>query len=164
MDRPPVEARRELPGRKRKSVRYELSSEAIGLEIPSIAPDEERWDQCNPDFGSWLCISLFCCRCRKQVDTRSARTAPKSAPGKKPATTALLGNDGHVDVSELLESVEVEADGDDTGLKVAPSVEVPDVVDAEVVAVVVAGSDAVDIGSIVEVFLSNTHVLFPWHV
>lgn len=42
VDRPATEGRFASVGRRRKSVRVEKSSEAIGLDIPSTAPEEER--------------------------------------------------------------------------------------------------------------------------
>ena len=80
--------------------------------------------------------------------------APKSAPGKKPAATALLGKDGHVDVSGLFEpefSLETDAEGEGTGMNVAPDAE--EFVGCDNVAAVV--------GFVVELFLLKTHVWFP---
>lgn len=77
--------------------------------------------------------------------------APNSAPGKKPATTALLGKEGHdeVEVRELVVSFEAETDGDGTGAKVAAVADI-DVAVLDVLVVVV-----------VAVVLSRTQVLFP---
>lgn len=75
---------------------------------------------------SWF-ISAWCffsARWRTQVEIKRAAIAPKSAPGKKPASTALLGKEGQL-VSVELEEVEsafredAETD-EDTGVKVAP--------------------------------------------
>lgn len=111
----------------------------MGLEIPITAPEEERWDQALPVLGSCNCCSFFWARRRRQIDIRSAAIAPKRAPGKNPASTALLGKEGHdtVVVRELVVSFEEEADGDETGVKVAAgvSVVVLEVVMASVVAV-----------------------------
>lgn len=81
--------------------------------------------------------------------------APKSAPGKNPATTAVLGNEGHdvVGMIELAVSLESETDdgetdGDGTGVRVVADVE-PDVAVLDVLFV-----------SVAEVFLSKTQVLF----
>lgn len=52
VDRAPRELRLTFAGRRRKSVRREVSSEVMGLEIPIMAPEEERWDQTCPVFGS----------------------------------------------------------------------------------------------------------------
>jgi hypothetical protein len=64
-------------------------------------------------------------RWRTHVEIRSAAIAPKRAPGKKPAITALLGKEGQVVMVELEEEVEsafsdvVEME-EETGVKVAP--------------------------------------------
>lgn len=93
-------------------------------------------------------------RRRRQIVSRRANTAPKTAPGKNPATTALLGNAGHdvVDVRELVVFCEAEIDGDGTGVKVAAVVDFGIPVVAEPVFMVV------------EVFLSRTQVLFAEQV
>lgn len=91
----------------------------MGLDIPMTAPLDVRWDQCGTNLGSWDWLFL-CARRRRQVPMRRARTAPKMAPGKNPATTALAGKDSQVEVeaagdgtivnSALLEPVEVDGD------------------------------------------------------
>lgn len=58
------------------------------------------------------------------MEIKRAAMAPKRAPGKKPASTALLGKDGQLVTVELEEDVEsafrdAETD-EDTGVKVAP--------------------------------------------
>lgn len=75
--------------------------------------------------------------------------APKRAPGKNPAITALLGKEGHdtVEVREFVVSLEGETDGEGTGVKVAA------VVDS------VAMLDVL-VDSVVAVFLSKMQVLF----
>lgn len=75
--------------------------------------------------------------------------APNTAPGKNPATTALLGKEGHdkVEVRELVISLEGEIDGDETGVKVAAVVDSVAVLEVLVV-------------SVVAVFLSRMQVLF----
>jgi hypothetical protein len=93
---------------------------------------------------------------------RRARTAPKMAPGKKPAATALLGNEGHEEarVAQLAFSFEAEMEDEGTGVKVIPEVAVS-VVDDAVVEVLEEAE--VDVAPL-DVFLSKAHVLFPWHV
>lgn len=66
IDRPPVEYRLGSLGRSKKSVRYDASSDAMGLEIPRTAPEEERWDQRIPllppplpFFGSCIICCFF---------------------------------------------------------------------------------------------------------
>lgn len=77
-------------------MRQDTSSDGIGLEIPINAPLEERSDQWGPGFGSWISISLWrCVRRRTHSEINAAAIPPKIAPGKKPATTALLGKEGH---------------------------------------------------------------------
>lgn len=136
-----------MKGRKRKSVRHDASSDAIGPDIPRISPEDERWDQWEENLGSCASSSFLCARRRRQVVISSARIAPKAAPGKKPAAIALLGKEGQ----EMLPAVAPEAawEGDDTGVIEAASV-AADVVDDEVV--------------VFEVVLSMTQVLSPWQV
>lgn len=110
IERPLIEFRRESFGRRRKSVRYDASSEAMGLEMPRTAPEEERWDQRIPLLGMFLGSWFSCCflraRRRRHVVIRRARTAPKTAPGKKPAATAPLGNAEHDEGSAAAAAVE----------------------------------------------------------
>lgn len=126
----------------------------MGLEIPSTAPEEERWDQWRPVFGSWGCWVFFWARWRRQIVVRMDRTAPKSAPGKKPARTALVGKEGHVEETDSVE-VELEEDGEEMGVKVAPVVSA--VVEVEV-------EEEFEDVAVLEVFVFNAQVLFPWHV
>jgi hypothetical protein len=79
--------------RRRKSVRKELSSEGMGSEMPIRVPVDLRnvfWATFSP--GGRLC--RWCLR--MQTMRRSAATAPKTVPGKKPARTALVGKVGHL--------------------------------------------------------------------
>lgn len=78
---------------------------------------------------------------------RSARIAPKAAPGKKPAAIALLGKEGQAVLPAA--APEAASEGDETGVIEAPSV----------------AADVVDDGVVVfEVVLSMTQVLSPWQV
>ena len=81
----------------------------MGLDIPITAPLDVRWDQWGMNFWSWVWLFL-CARRRRQVDTSRARTAPKMAPGKKPAIIAFGGKESQL----------VEAEGDGTMVNVAP--------------------------------------------
>lgn len=87
------------------------------------------------------------------------------APGKKPAITALLGKEGHEEMSVLVAlglvvslEAEAEAEGDGIGVKVTPRVVVSVAVD-----VVVDEADDAD-DAVLEVFLFRAQVLFPWQV
>lgn len=84
---------------------------------------------------------------------KRARTAPKIAPGKKPATTALPGNAGHglVEGRGVAVSPEEATGGAETGVKV---VAVEDVDPVAVDVFVAAGAAA---------FWSIWQVLFPAH-
>lgn len=77
--------------RKRKSVRIEpFSSSGMGSDMPTIAPPEDR-------RVFWAIISSCDWRdCRRQSMMIAAARAPATAPGKKPATTAVAGNFWHV--------------------------------------------------------------------
>lgn len=100
---------------------------------------------------------------------RRARTPPKMAPGKKPAITALLGKEGHEEMSVLVAlglvaSLEVEAEEDGIGVKVTPRAVVSVAVDAVVVEALDVVDEADDVDdAVLEVFLSRAQVLFPWH-
>lgn len=100
----------------------------MGLEIPRTAPEEDRLDQlCAVDLVSCFISArfFFSARWRTQVEIKRAAIAPKRAPGKKPASTALLGKEGQLVTVELEEEVEsvlredAETD-EDTGVNVAP--------------------------------------------
>ena len=78
--------------------------------------------------------------------------APKIAPGKNPASTALVGKGGHVE-----ERVEVDLDseveeGEATGVNVAPVVSA--VVDVDV-------EEEFEEVTVLEVFVFKAQVLFP---
>ncbi|OKP11413.1 hypothetical protein PENSUB_3105 [Penicillium subrubescens] len=85
-----------------------------------------------------------------------ARIAPKMAPGKKPARTAFVGKEGHVDERDAVDvEFEEEDDGEETGVNVVPVVSV--VVEEDVV------EEFEDV-AVLEVFVFKAQVLFPWHV
>lgn len=87
---------------------------------------------------------------------RMAKMAPKIAPGKNPATTAVVGNEGHEGERAVVElCVDAEEEGEVTGVKVAPVVSA--VVDVDV-------DEGFDDVAVAEVVLSSAQVLFPWHV
>lgn len=127
------------------------------------APVEVRWDQCDGNLDSRILVSALRARRRRQKDIKRAAAAPKTAPGKKPATMALIGKEGHdSDRTADVVFVEAAADGDDIGVKVAPRVADP-VNDVDVEdAVVVAGSDTEAV-AVVEADLFMTQV-FPSQV
>jgi hypothetical protein len=128
----------------------------MGPDIPITAPEEERWeDQWRPVLGSvWR--FFFWVRWRRQRVIRMARMAPKMAPGKKPARTALVGKEGHVDErGEVDVEFEEEDGGEETGVNVVPVVSA--VVEVDVV------EEFEDV-AVLEVFVFNAQVLFPWHV
>jgi hypothetical protein len=127
----------------------------MGPEIPITAPEEERWDQWRPVFGS-VCWFFLWARWRRQRVIRMERIAPKMAPGKKPARTAFVGKEGHVEErSEVDVEFEEEDDGEDRGVNVVPVVSV--VVEVDVV------EEFEDV-AVLEVFVFKAQVLFPWHV
>ena len=127
----------------------------------NIAPEEERWDQFGPVLPSWISHSSFRARRKHNVIKRAA-TAPKTAPGKKPAAIAPAGKEGQ-DVDTAAQVVEFEdfsEEGDGTGVTVVWDV-------AEVVAAV-DDDDAVlvdeldtDAATVVEVFSFREQVLSP---
>lgn len=127
----------------------------------NIAPEEERWDQFGPVLPSWISHSSFRARRKHNVIKRAA-TAPKTAPGKKPAAIAPAGKEGQ-DVDTAAQVVEFEdfsEEGDGTGVTVVWGV-------AEVVAAV-DDDDAVlvdeldtDAATVVEVFSFREQVLSP---
>lgn len=87
---------------------------------------------------------------------RMAKMAPNIAPGKNPATTAVVGNEGHAGGRAVVElCVNAEEEGEATGLKVAPVVSA--VVDVDV-------DEEFDDVAVAEVVLSSAQMLFPWHV
>lgn len=86
---------------------------------------------------------------------RMARRAPKIAPGKNPAITAVVGNEGHEERVAVVLCVEAEEEGEATNVKVAPVVSA--VVDVDF-------DEAFEEVAVLEVFLSNAQVVFPWHV
>lgn len=127
----------------------------------NIAPEEERWDQFGPVLPSCISHSSFRARRKHNVIKRAA-TAPKTAPGKKPAAIAPAGKEGQ-DVDTAAQVVEFEdfsEEGDGTGVTVVWGV-------AEVVAAV-DDDDAVlvdeldtDAATVVEVFSFREQVLSP---
>ena len=127
----------------------------------NIAPEEERWDQFGPVLPSWISHSSFRARRKHNVIKRAA-TAPKTAPGKKPAAIAPAGKEGQ-DVDTAAQVVEFEdfsEEGDGTGVTVVWGV-------AEVIAAV-DDDDAVlvdeldtDAATVVEVFSFREQVLSP---
>jgi hypothetical protein len=133
----------------------------MGFDMHNIAPEEERWDQFGPVLPSWISHSSFRARRKHNVIKRAA-TAPKTAPGKKPAAIAPAGKEGQ-DVDTAAQVVEFEdfsEEGDGTGVTVVWGV-------AEVVAAV-DDDDAVlvdeldtDAATVVEVFSFREQVLSP---
>lgn len=133
----------------------------MGFDMHNIAPEEERWDQFGPALPSWISHSSFRARRKHNVIKRAA-TAPKTAPGKKPAAIAPAGKEGQ-DVDTAAQVVEFEDfsdEGDGTGVTVVWGV-------AEVVAAV-DDDDAVlvdeldtDAATAVEVFSFREQVLSP---
>lgn len=81
-----------------------------------------------------------------------ARMAPKMAPGKKPARTALVGKEGHVDEIGEVDVEFEEEGGEETGVNVAPVVSA--VVEVDVV------EEFEDV-AVLEVFVFSAQVLFP---
>lgn len=155
----------------------------------NIAPEEERWDQLGPDLPSCISHSSFRVR-RKQKDIKRAATAPKTAPGKKPAARAPAGKEGHeLDISaHVVVLVDFSDEGDGTGVMVAWGVaELVAVVDAVLVEEVdtdddddddavlsdelgededIVSVDELDIDAVAvaEAFWSREQVLSPWQV
>jgi hypothetical protein len=133
----------------------------MGFDMHNIAPEEERWDQFGPVLPSWISHSSFRARRKHNVIKRAA-TAPKTAPGKKPAAIAPAGKEGQ-DVDTAAQVVEFEDfsdEGDGTGVTVVWGV-------AEVIAAV-DDDDAVlvdeldtDAATAVEVFSFREQVLSP---
>jgi hypothetical protein len=133
----------------------------MGFDMHNIAPEEERWDQFGPVLPSWISHSSFRARRKHNVIKRAA-TAPKTAPGKKPAAIAPAGKEGQ-DVDTAAQVVEFEdfsEEGDGTGVTVVWGV-------AEVIAAV-DDDDAVlvdeldtDAATVVEVFSFREQVLSP---
>ena len=131
VERPPIEERLARGGHRRKSVRYEVSSWGMGFDMHNLAPEEERWDQLGPFLPSCISHSSFRAR-RKQKVIKRAATAPRTAPGKKPAARAPAGKEGQeVDSAEhVVEFVDFSDEGDGTGVIVSWGiVEVVPVVD-----------------------------------
>lgn len=130
----------------------------------NIAPEEERWDQFGPVLPSWISHSSFRARRKHNVIERAA-TAPKTAPGKKPAAIAPAGKEGQ-DVDTAAQVVEFEDfsdEGDGTGVTVVWGVaELVAPVDDDV-AVLVDELDT-DAATVVEVFSFREQVLSPWQV
>ena len=96
-----------LPRRSKKSVRRAVSLDGIGSEIPVTVPLEVR---------SVKCVTLadggrFALRRRRQYIISAVRTAPKTAPGKKPARMAPVGKDGQLWSSEAVIEVPARALG-----------------------------------------------------
>lgn len=152
----------------------------------NIAPEEERWDQLGPDLPSCISHSSFRVR-RKQKDIKRAATAPKTAPGKKPAARAPAGKEGHeLDTSaHVVVFVDFSDEGDGTGVMVAWGVaELVAVVDAALVEEVDTDDDDavlsddlgededvvsvdeldIDVVAVAEAFWSREQVLSPWQV
>ena len=145
----------------------------MGLEIPIRVPLEDRCVCCATFSDTGRCR---CCQRRKKIIPRAASTAPKIAPGKKPASTALLGYEGHLAARAAvveLPSEEREADTlgfvGDTTVGTAWSVveEASDVVgavcldDADVVVVCVE----LDFVAVEECLSSSiSHISFPLHL
>lgn len=120
------------------------------------------------------CISHSSLRVRrKQRDIKRAATAPKTAPGKKPAAIAPGGKEGHeFDISaHVVVFVDFSDEGDGTGVMVAWGVvELVAVVDAVLVEVD-TDDDAVlvdelceDVVAVAEAFWSREQVLSPRQV
>jgi hypothetical protein len=127
------------------------------------APVEVRWDQCDGNFDSRILISALRARRRRQRVIKRAAAAPKIAPGKKPATMALLGKEGHdSDRTADVAFVEAAADGDDIGVKVAPRVADP-VNDVDVEDAVVGADSDTEAVAVVAAALFMTQV-FPSQV
>jgi hypothetical protein len=85
-----------------------------------------------------------------------ASIAPKIVPGKNPAITALVGNEGQVEERASVGlDLESEEEGEATGVNVAPVV-------SAVVAVEV--DELFEEVAVLEVVLSDAQVLFPWQV
>lgn len=82
-----------------------------------------------------------------------ARIAPNMAPGKKPARTALVGKEEHVDERDWVDvEFEEEDGGEETGVNVVPGVSA--VVEVDVV------EEFEDV-AVLEVFVFKAQVLFP---
>lgn len=157
----------------------------------NIAPEEERWDQLGPALPSCISHSSFRVRRKQQVIKRAA-TAPKTAPGKKPAAIAPAGKEGHdVDTcGHVVGVADFSDEGDATGVIVARGVAELSVVDdddavlieeldtdgvavlveeleleldADVDDVVLAEELDTDAVAVVEVFWFREQVL-PWQV
>lgn len=157
----------------------------MGFDMHNIAPEEERWDQLGPDLPSCISHSSFRVR-RKQKDIRRAATAPKTAPGKKPAARAPAGKEGQeFDISEhVVVLVDFSDEGDATGVMVAWGVvELVAAVDAVLAEKVDTDDDAVlveelgededgasveeldtDVVAVAEAFWSREQVLSPRQV
>ena len=172
VERPPIEERLARGGLRRKSVRYEVSSWGMGFDMHNLAPEEERWDQLGPFLPSCISHSSFRAR-RKQKVIKRAATAPRTAPGKKPAAIAPAGKEGHeVDsAAHAVEFVDFSDEGDGTGVIVAWGVvELVAVVDEETVLVeeldtddafvLVEELDTVSV-AVVDVFWFREQVLSP---
>lgn len=145
----------------------------MGFDMHNIAPEEERWDQLGPDLPSCISHSSFRVR-RKQKDIKRAATAPKTAPGKKPATIASAGKEGHEfdSSAHVVVFVDFSDEGDGTGVMVAWGVvELVAVVDAVLAEEVDTDDDAVlveeldtDVVAVAEVFWFREQMLSPWQV
>lgn len=144
----------------------------MGFEMHNIAPEEERWDQLGPVLPSCISYSSFRAGRKHRVIKRTA-TAPKTAPGKKPAAMAPAGKEGHdFDSSaHVVVFADLSDEGDGTGVMVAWGVaELAAVVDDDAVLVEAldADDDAVlveeldtDAVAVVEVFWFREQVLSP---
>lgn len=84
-----------------------MSLDGIGSEIPTTVPLEVRSVKCAAlaDGGR------FARRRRRQYIISAVRTAPKTAPGKKPARMAPVGKDGQLWLSEAVMEVPARALG-----------------------------------------------------
>jgi hypothetical protein len=111
MERAPSEFR--FGGRlSRKSVRQALSSEGMGSEIPISVPVDVRFVFWATRTDAGRCLALYC---RMQRARRRASAAPQTAPGKKPATTAPVGNEGHEEERLVVESATATLEVDTRG-------------------------------------------------
>lgn len=81
-----------VSGQRRKSVRNAVSPAGMGSDIPVRVPLDVLLVKCATLAAGGRFLLCF----RRQYSVRAAETAPKMAPGKKPARTAPVGKDGQV--------------------------------------------------------------------